>query len=149
MIRDLVPFGKGFNSVQNEFAKMESMLNDVFSDDLFWSPMKSTFPKVDITESDEDFKVAMATAGFKKKDLQIKITDKAVMIKGEKNDEKENIKYHQKELCSRKFEKMLMIPNSVDRDKIKAKYEDGVLEITLPKKEKDESKGEVRAIEIE
>ena len=42
-----------------------------------------------------------------------------------------------------------MIPNSVDRDKIKAKYEDGVLEITLPKKEKDESKGEVRAIEIE
>ena len=148
VINNLVPFG-GFDNLQNEMTRLEKVVNDVFSDDnVFWGTVGGNYPKVDIIETDDGFVIRVAVAGLKKSDIGIQITAKAIKVKGEKKDEKNaSEKYHVRELSSRAFEKIFLIPNSIDRKKISSKLEDGILTITLPKKE--EAKEQEKVIDLE
>ena len=89
----------------------------------------------------------MAIAGFSKKDVSVRVVDNEIKVKGEKTEKHENVKYHMKELSNRAFAKSIAIPKNIDNAKIDAKFENGVLEITLPKVEKSNS-GSVREVVI-
>jgi HSP20 family protein len=107
-------------------------------------------PAVDIVERDSAFEVTAELPGLDEKDVEVKLSDVGLTIKGEKRQEKEERKkgYHVQERHYGAFERTFRIPEGVDADKIEAIFKKGVLTLTLPKKpeaQKPAKKIEVKA----
>jgi HSP20 family protein len=108
--------------------------------DLFDSGFPSrtmNLPAVNITERKDDYLIAMAAPGLKKEDFKIDVEGNMLTISSEKeeeNEEKEE-RYTRKEYSYSSFERSFTLPDEVNKDKIDAHYQDGVLELVLPKKE--------------
>lgn len=94
-------------------------------------------PKVDIVEKEKSYVVRAEVPGVSKEDIDIDLKDNNLVIKGEKKFEKkdEGDNYVRVESSYGSFQRSFFIDEKVDRNKISAKYKDGVLEVTLPKKE--------------
>ncbi len=107
-------------------------------------PGTGTIPAVNIKETLEAFQVEMAAPGMNKKDFKVKLEGNRLIIRSEKNNqtvEKEDGKYTCKEFSYQSFQRTFDLPKeAVDADKIKAKYEDGVLHLLIPKKEEAKQK---------
>ncbi len=93
-------------------------------------------PAVDIVEKDNAFEVTAELPGMDEKDIEVKVADNYLTIKGEKQEEKEEKKkgYYLQERHFGSFERSFRVPESVDADKIGAAFKKGVLKVTLPKK---------------
>jgi len=138
---DLVPFrnrrrgeveeGKGdpFNSLVNEF----------FSDAFNAIDTKSF--KTDVKETDENYIIESELPGLSKEDINIEITDNYLTISAQNEEkfEEEKENYIRRERRTGSFQRVFQIDN-VKEDEINAKYENGILEVTLPKKEKQTPK---------
>lgn len=147
MVGNLVLYdGSLITRVQDEFAEMEKIFNELFSDSGSLLGFKSGYPKCNLVELEGKFIVEMALAGYDKKDIEIKVEENEVKVSGVKKSQYENAKYHMKELSNRSFAKTITIPKNVNSDKVEAKFNNGVLEITLPKVNKD--KDSTRTLEI-
>jgi len=94
-------------------------------------------PAVNITENQNDFLVSLAAPGLNKDDFKIDVDGNMLTISSEKEENKEekDKKYTRKEYSYSSFSRTFTIPEDVNRDKIEAKYEDGVLKLMLPRKE--------------
>ena len=92
-------------------------------------------PAVDVAESDRAYKVHAELPGIDEKNVEVKVTDGVLTIKGEKQEEKEEKKkdYYLSERSFGSFQRAFQIPNGVDLDKIEANFKKGVLTVTLPK----------------
>ncbi|MDZ7261227.1 MAG: Hsp20/alpha crystallin family protein [candidate division KSB1 bacterium] len=126
------------------FSEMESLRRDM--DRLFDSffrrypeeEVAATWqPLVDIAETKDDFIVTAEVPGMSKDDVKISLTNNVLTLKGEKKEEKEikDKNFHRVERCYGSFQRSFTLPTEVQADKVKASYKDGVLKITLPKKE--------------
>ncbi len=114
-------------------------LDDVFDDFL---PSKETNGlKCDIYEKDNQYHIEMDAYGFDKKDVNIEYNDNYLTISVSKNEEKsdESKNYIRKERYSREFKRSFYI-GDVNSENIVAKFDDGILKITLPKEEAKETK---------
>lgn len=104
-------------------------------------------PRVDVIDGDREVKVRAELPGVDKKDLEVSVTEDAVLIKGstrrEEKEEREN--YFRSELTHGEFCRNVALPAAVDSSKAKASFKDGILELTLPKTEARQR----RAITIE
>jgi HSP20 family protein len=107
------------------------------------------FPKIDIWEDEEKYVVEAELPGFDKKDIDINITDDILTIKAarKKEEEKKDKNYYYAERSYGEFVRSVRLPSEVDKKSIKAKYNNGVLELTLPKTK--EAKEKTTKIEIE
>lgn len=116
-----------------------------------YSNTNTTIPAVNIKETAENFVLEVAAPGMNKKDLNVQVDGNVLTIRSEKTTEKEdasNAKYTTREFSYQSFARSFNLPKeTVDIDKIEAKYEDGVLHLTIPKKEKEKVK-EARLIEV-
>ncbi len=94
-------------------------------------------PAVDIYETDNEIVLKAEIPGVSKEDIKIEVQDGVITLKGEKKVEKEvkEENYHRIERAYGSFQRSFSLPSNVDRDRIKAAYKDGVLEVVLPKKE--------------
>jgi HSP20 family protein len=128
---------------------MPSILNDFFNRDLFnWGSDSlntgSSLPKVNIKETAETFEVEMAAPGMEKKDFKIELDGNMLSISSEKQNEQqqnEGENYNRREFSYQSFYRTFHLPKDVvDADKIKAKYENGLLCLTIPKKEEAKQK---------
>lgn len=102
------------------------------------APGYSSVPKVNIQEFDDKFEVFMAAPGMNKEDFNIRIEDNLLTISSEKKEENnENTeKYTRKEYSYQSFSRSFIVPKDVvNSENITAKYENGELYISLPKKE--------------
>ena len=92
-------------------------------------------PAVDVTEDENDFKVTAELPGLEEKDIDVKVSNHTLTIKGEKTYEKEekNKDHHMSERAYGSFQRSFTIPDEVDADKITAALAKGVLTVTLPK----------------
>jgi HSP20 family protein len=99
--------------------------------------MSSWAPAVDIYETDKEISMKAELPGMQEKDIDIKVEDNVLSISGERRMEKEikEENYHRIERAYGSFNRSFTLPRTVDRDAIKAAYKDGVLTVTLPKKE--------------
>ncbi len=99
-------------------------------------------PAVDIHETEDNYVVKADLPGMKKEDIQIDLKDSTLTIRGEKKFEEKVSKdnYIRTERAYGTFVRSFTLPNNVDAEKIKASYKDGVLELTLPKKEEAKPK---------
>ena len=94
-------------------------------------------PKLDIIERDDEVVVRAELAGVDKKDIAVSVTDNAVTIKGstKKESREEKGDYVRSEISEGSFSRSAALPCSVDGNKAKANFTDGMLELTIPKLE--------------
>ena len=110
----------------------------------------SGMPAVDVTETEKDYKVLAELPGMDEKNIEVKIANGMLTIKGEKQEEKEEKKqdYYVRERSFGSFERTFPVPDGVDLDNVDASFKKGVLTVTLPKTaeaQKAEKKITVRA----
>lgn len=96
-------------------------------------------PAINIFETAEDFKIELLLPGFAKEDLQINYHKEMLTVKVDKKETEtvktEGFKYAHREFGVFKFEKQFKVPSSVKAESIDARFENGILNIVLPKKE--------------
>lgn len=137
----------------------DSLFDDLFRDfeEVFGVPSLSRFgsssgtlsPRVDVSETDEAFIVSADLPGLDENDIEVALDDNALVIKGEKKDEREEKKkeYHLMERSYGEFRRSVPLPRGVDLEKVKAGFKRGVLTVTLPKT--PEAQTSRRVIDVE
>ena len=102
------------------------------------APFEGKMPKVDVINRDAEIVVRAEVPGVDKKDLDVSMTDSTVTIKGSTSHEEKEEKgdYYRCEISRGAFSRTVALPAGVDASKAKAKFQDGVLELTMPKTEK-------------
>ncbi|MGL5786489.1 MAG: Hsp20/alpha crystallin family protein [Bacteroidales bacterium] len=118
---------------------LPDVFNDFFENE-WLAKAAPSMPAVNIKETPKEFSVELAAPGLTKDDYNVSINDDNQLVilvkKEEKKEEKdEQGKYLRREFAYTQFQKMLILPDNIERDKIEAKAENGVLTVTLPKKE--------------
>jgi HSP20 family protein len=111
-------------------------------------PTLATMPAVDVVESEKSYELTAELPGMDEKNIEVKVVNGGLTIKGEKQEEKEEKKkdYYLHERNFGSFERSFGIPEGVDADKIEASFKKGVLTVTLPKK--PEAQKPVKKIEV-
>lgn len=106
-------------------------------------------PALNIKEKKDGFEIELAAPGFDKKDFEVNIADGCLNIKAKREEKKEekDENYTRKEFSFNSFEKSLQLPETVIDEKVKAKYENGILKFSLAKKE-EAKKQKPKTIEI-
>ena len=114
----------------------------------FANGRNAPMPQIDVSETDADVTIEAELPGVDEKDIGVTLTDNLLTIKGEKKQEKEekNKDYHLTERSYGSFSRSMTLPFDADPKKIRAKFDAGVLKITLPKPA--EVKAKVKKIAI-
>ena len=145
------------NRRSNLFPVLNNVFDDFFTRDL-WnmgnnnnSSTNTTIPAVNIRETNENFIVEMAAPGMDRNDFKVELDGNLLTISSEKQDQrevKEEEKYSRCEFSYQSFQRSFQLQKDVvDAEKIEAKYVNGVLHLTIPKKEEAKQKPP-RMIEI-
>lgn len=132
-----------------------SFFDDFLTRDLFdwsgWTKEHNSVPRVNIRETDNDFQVELAAPGLNRDHFQVTLENDMLTIHAEQKEENlendQNQNYSRREFAYYSFKRSFYLPNSVETDKIKAKYENGILYLQIPKKEEARKKP-VRTIKI-
>ncbi|MEA4935947.1 MAG: Hsp20/alpha crystallin family protein [Paludibacter sp.] len=133
-----------------------SLFDRFFDNDLFdwsnknYSTTNTTLPSVNIRESKGNFEVEVAAPGFEKGDFKIELNHDLLTISSEKkveNETKDDQRFTCREFSYQSFSRSFTLPNIADSEKIEAKYDKGILRVTIPKKEEVVAK-QNRLIEI-
>ncbi|MGN0232437.1 MAG: Hsp20/alpha crystallin family protein [Muribaculaceae bacterium] len=129
-----------------------TMFDDFFDGE--WTPkVSATAPAVNVKEDAKEYTMELAAPGIKKEYCRININNDGnleVAIENKLEHKEENKKEHylRREFSYSNYQQTYILPDNVDKDKISAKVNDGVLEIKLPKFTKEEEANAQRAIEI-
>ena len=136
------------------FPAWNSFIDELFKDE--FDNVKNTdfnkgntSPKVNIKETTDAFILEMAVPGFNKSDFVIDLENETLSISTEIKTEESETKddYTRKEFGYASFKRSFILPDTVDGDKIEAAYTDGILSLTIPKREEAKPKP-ARSIEI-
>jgi HSP20 family protein len=133
----------GTQALAKAAETMPSLFNDFFRPWNEWfdngNLMSRTMnmPAVNITEEKNEYKVSLAVPGMKKDDFKIDIDGNMLTISNEKEEtrEEKEKKFTRKEYNYSSFSRTFTLPEEINKEKIEAKYEEGVLKILLPRKE--------------
>lgn len=114
-----------------------AVFNDFFDTD-FMPRANCTAPAINVKEIDKAYVVELAAPGMKKEDFNVHVNDEGNLIikmekKQENKEEDKSARYLRREFSYSKFEQTLLLPDDVKREDIKAKVENGVLTVELPK----------------
>ena len=106
------------------------------------NPERSYAPLVDIYEKDDNFFVEAQLPGMKKEDIKIEVENGKLFLSAEncKENEIKEDNYYRKEIVKGKFVRSFLLPESVDKDNLKADFKEGILKIEIPKLEKEKPK---------
>lgn len=127
----LIKFKSG-NGVNN----FPSFFNDTL-DRLLKDEAVQWMPSVNIKERNEDFKIDLAVPGMDKKDFKIEVENEVLTVSGERKEEKseENENVTRREFHYGSFKRTFTLPENADAEKISANYKDGLLSLTVGKRE--------------
>jgi len=130
---------------------IDTLFNTTLADAMGTDFTVST-PSVNIVELDNQFVMQLAAPGLEKSDFNINIENDYLVISTEKKTEKEETgkdgKFTRREFNYKSFKRSFQLDNNINREGITAAYENGVLNITLPKKEESAKKPSSTTIEI-
>ncbi len=139
------------NTSRNSFnGLLDNFFNDGFGTWNAFDHAESTLPSVNIKESNEGFNLSLEAPGFEKDNFKVELDNDRLTISAEvKNEEEEsNERYTRREFRARSFSRSFVLgENLVDGESISAKYENGILNVSLPKKEEAKPQP-VKMIEI-
>ena len=126
---------------RNNNVIFPSIIDEMFKPDWLGGVQNfgANVPAVNIKETDTVFRIELAAPGKKKEDFNVEVDHNVLTISSEERsetNEKDNEgKYTRKEFSYNSFRRSFTLPETVNLDTINASYEDGVLHVTLPKKE--------------
>ena len=122
--------------LEQQFNQVFGGLDDRGSFEGAWTPA------IDVSESDEAYTIEADLPGLTKDDIKLVVVDNVVALKGERKREHEAKAdgYHRIERRYGAFQRSFEVPGGFDADKVNAKFEDGVLHVTLPKREEAKPK---------
>lgn len=137
---------------RNNQSWLPSIFNDFF-DNEWMERANATAPAINVIENDNEYKVELAAPGMTKEDFDVHIDEDNNLVismekKNEKKDENKNGRYLRREFSYSKFQQTMILPDDVDKEKIAASVNNGVLDIQLPKLSKEEMPKQTRNIEI-
>lgn len=142
-------------SLTNYYPEAPSMFEDFFRP---WNELIErgsnrsmiTLPAVNISENKENFQISLAAPGMKKEDFRVEVDGNMLTISSEKEETKEQKeeKYSRKEYNYASFTRSFALPDLVEREKIDARYNNGILEIKLPKKEDGKQSAAMKQITV-
>jgi len=118
-----------------------SVLDEFFNDmPVLRSSESRILPKVNIAESDKSYQIELAVPGMEKEDFKIEVKNDLLVISSEKKEEKkeEGKNYSRREFSQCSFSRSFILPDIAESNKIEAAYKNGILEVTIPKKEAKE-----------
>ena len=129
---------------------LPGIFNDFFGNE--WME-KSTSPAINIIENDKEYKVELAAPGLTKEDFNVRVTEENQLVvtmekKQEQKDENSDGRYLRREFSYSKYQQTLLLPDNVEKDKISASVEHGVLNILIPKVAPEAEKPQERSIEV-
>lgn len=132
---------------------LPSIFNGFFDNDEWMTRANATAPAINVFETEKAYEVELAAPGMKKENFNVHIDEENnLVISMEKKDEneenKKNGRYLRREFSYAKFQQTMILPDDVDREKIGAHVESGVLHIDLPKFTKEEKEKAKRVIDI-
>jgi HSP20 family protein len=137
-------------TVKKRNGDVPSLFSDWFDTNSFFSPLLNNFeglmspkqigvtmPSANIKETDHNYCIELAAPGFDRKDFQIELEDNILTISSVKKDEKEEkgSDYTRREYSFSSFSRSFQLPDNTKDDNVDAHYEDGILKVTVPKKE--------------
>jgi HSP20 family protein len=136
------PIAKTFDGLLNDFFNEIPAVGKNLREQAFG------FPPVNITETTNSYELEVAAPGMEKTDFALKLDNNLLSISAEKKEETkdENIKSIRREFSYRSFKRSFTLDEKIDAANIAAKYENGVLKVSLPKKE--ETKAVAKEISI-
>ena len=145
LINDIIPWRGSRRELagrDNPFNYLRSQINRVF-DDAFsggnWpAETAATFtPQLDVTETDKEVKICAELPGIESKDIEVNVTDDELTIRGEKHSERSSDEKGRQwtERTYGSFERTIPLPAEVDGEKAKSEFKNGLLRISLPKRE--------------
>lgn len=128
--------GRMFPSVFSDF------FDGFFGNELLGGELVSWVPAVNISETDNSFKIDVSAPGLGKNDFKVEIDNYVLSVSGERKDVKnnDNSRYTRREFSYGSFRRSFNLPDIVDSDKIDAHFDNGVLTLTIPKKEEAKRK---------
>jgi len=103
-----------------------------------YSSTNTSLPAVNVKETADEFVIELAAPGMEKKDFKVNFKNNVITISSEKenNKEEKNENYTRREFSYQSFQRSFTVPeNAILSDKIEAKYNNGILHVTLPKRE--------------
>lgn len=124
-----------------ELRSLEERINEAFSSDISTNVLSNFTPSVNTREGEYAYHIDVDLPGVKKEDISVKIENNVLTLKGERKSKKEvkEKDYYKKESSFGSFTRSFTLPENIDVENIHAENKDGVLEVTLPKKEAKES----------
>ncbi len=138
------------NGNSNLLNSLPGLFDEFFNRDLLdwgnsnFSMAGTTLPAVNVKETPENFVVEMAAPGMNKEDFKVELNNNVLTISSEKkheHEQKENENYTRREFSYQSFQRSFQLSKeAVDADNIHAKYENGVLQLLIPKREEVKQK---------
>ena len=103
---------------------------------------RDVVPKLDVSEDDKAFNVAVELPGMDEKDVAVSVADRVLTIRGEKKEDKEtkDKEVYRRERAYGSFRRVMELPADVDAERIEAAFRKGVLTISLPKSKEAQAK---------
>ena len=153
-VRDLIPWNRGANQPRSLYRdgdtdpflslhrNVNRLFDEVFRDfdtpSLFGrtSPRNSSWPSLEISETDKEIRLLAEVPGLEENDIEVLLEDGVLTLRGEKKSETEDKDRQFSERYYGRFERRLALGGEVDEDKVAATFKNGVLSVTLPKTEK-------------
>lgn len=131
---------------------LPSIFNDFFDND-WMVKANATAPAINVFETEKEYKVELAAPGMTKEDFNVHIDEENNLVismekKTENKEEKKEGRYLRREFSYSKFQQTMILPDDVDKEKISAQVENGVLNIDLPKFSEQEKEKTKRFIDV-
>ena len=155
--RERMPVRRGEIEPFHDFQRQMNRLFDDFFTDFPLAPRwgerglatAGFTPRVDVSETDKEVKLAAELPGMDEKDITVEMDDAAITIRGERKEEREDKgkNWYTREQSYGAFHRIVPLPASVESGKATAAFKKGVLTITVPKREEAQAKR--KAIKIE
>ena len=131
---------------------LPSIFNDFFDND-WMVKANATAPAINVFETEKEYKVELAAPGMTTEDFNVHIDEENNLVismekKTENKEEKKEGRYLRREFSYSKFQQTMILPDDVDKEKISAQVENGVLNIDLPKFSEQEKEKAKRFIDV-
>ncbi len=152
-MKDLIPWGRSRMPTRYEDRSSENSLSPFFTlrremDRLFEDAFRGFglgsfgagaspgWPHVEVIDREKEVRVTAELPGLEEKDVEIRVEDNMLVLRGEKRTEFEDNERHYSERYYGRFERQVALPAEIDDERANATFRDGVLTVTLPKTER-------------
>lgn len=124
------------NKMENMFSRLwDKPFHDEGISDFFNQSLLTDMPRIDVVDKDKEISVKAELPGIEKKDIDVSIADRRLVIKAKTchEEKEEDGDYLKQEISKKEFYRSILLPSEVDDSKVKTSFKNGVLKLTIPK----------------